>query len=235
MTLNKKTLEKMRQDFVANVSHELRTPLTVLRGYLEGLIDVSASKPDWQPVFDQMHQQTIRMENIIEDLLHLSRLETDTATFNENESIHIPELLNTIREDALALSHNHTHQIFIEINAPDIFHGQKLELRSAFSNLVFNAVHYTPANGRIYIRWYQNETGLHFEVEDTGIGIDAKHIPRLTERFYRVDPGRTRQTGGTGLGLAIVKHVLLRHNATLHIESTVGKGSVFRCDFSRVC
>jgi two-component system phosphate regulon sensor histidine kinase PhoR len=225
-------LEKMRRDFVANVSHELRTPLTVMRGYLEGMIDGLIDLKNSQTIFAQMHQQTIRMEHIIADLLLLSRLETVTPTEQEQESIDIPFLLSSIQQDAIALSSDRKHHIHLEITGSQTFHGQAAELRSAFSNLLFNAVHYTPANGHIFVRWYKTENNLYFEVEDTGLGIEAHHIPRLTERFYRVDPGRTRQTGGTGLGLAIVKHVLLRHHAQLHIESVVGKGSIFRCEFT---
>ena len=225
-------LEKMRQDFVANVSHELRTPLTVLRGYLESFMDnLPAEFKDRALIFTQMYQQSMRMERIIEDLLLLSRLETDLPTAEEQERIDMTTLLDHIREDAIALSGDRQHTISLKVSGPKFFYGKKTELRSAFSNLVFNAVHYTPAHGSIFMRWYRDHQGIHFEVEDTGIGIESKHISRLTERFYRVDPGRTRQTGGTGLGLAIVKHVLIRHQGQLHIESKVGKGSIFRCDF----
>lgn len=225
-------LEIMRQDFVADVSHELRTPLTVLRGYLELLLDsLPPALITWQKNLIQMQQQSLRMERVVEDLLLLSRLEIDLPTKQEQEKMNIPLLLDMIRKDAIALSGNRHHQITLEVTGPKWFHGKKAELQSAFSNLVFNAVHYTPENGHIAMRWYNDRKGTHFEVKDTGIGIEAKHISRLTERFYRVDPGRTRQTGGTGLGLAIVKHVLIRHHGQLHIESKIGKGSIFRCDF----
>lgn len=225
-------LEMMRQDFVANVSHELRTPLTVLRGYLESFVETNdKSLKSSKSIFQQMHQQTMRMERIIEDLLLLSQLETDLPAENKLETIDIPALLQQILNDARALSGNHQHKISLQISGPKNFTGNKTELRSAFSNLVFNAVYYTPDHGKINISWYRDKEGIHFAVQDTGIGIDAKHIPRLTERFYRVDPGRTRKTGGTGLGLAIVKHVLIRHHAQLHIESKVNTGSLFRCDF----
>ena len=230
--LSQADLEKMRQDFVANVSHELRTPLTVLRGYLEMFLDKPAPElAAWQAIFSKMNLQAIRMEHIIEDLLLLSRLETDLPTATTWERISIPTLLSHIQEDAIALSGEKHHKISLDITGPKLFQGKKSELLSAFSNLVFNAVHYTPPRSHIGMSWYQDGEGIHFAVKDTGIGIAAKHIPRLTERFYRVDPGRTRETGGTGLGLAIVKHVLIRHHALLHIESKVGKGSLFRCDF----
>lgn len=225
-------LEKMRQDFVANVSHELRTPLTVFRGYLELLLeDMGNKKTAWKNSLHQMFTQSIRMERIIDDLLLLSRLEIDMPSVEHLETIDMHQLLNTIYQDAIALSGNKKQHIDLKITGTPIFKGRKSELQSAFSNLVFNAIHYTPANGNIHISWYQDKLGVHFKVEDTGIGIEAKHIPRLTERFYRVDPGRTRETGGTGLGLAIVKHVLLRHQGRLFIKSTPGKGSIFRCDF----
>ncbi len=231
---NDKQFEKMRQDFVANVSHELRTPLTVFRGYLEILLEKVGNKKslaEWKPILMQMFSQSMRMERIIEDLLLLSRLEIDTPDASHLEAIDMPQLLQHIYQDTLALSSDKKQHINLKITGPRIFYGRKSELHSAFSNLTFNAVHYTPVNGKIWISWYQDKKGVHFKVKDTGIGIEAKHIPRLTERFYRVDAGRTRETGGTGLGLAIVKHVLLRHHGRLAISSTVNKGSVFRCDF----
>lgn len=223
-------LEKMRQDFVANVSHELRTPLTVFRGYLEVLLE-EAQQKEWKHMLGQMQEQSVRMERIIEDLLLLSRLEIEMPDVEQLETVDMHELLKAIYRDALALSGERKHHIHLNITGPRFFHGKKAELRSAFSNLVFNAVHYTPSKGHIYIDWYQDKKGLHFAVKDTGIGIEAKHIPRLTERFYRVDAGRARDMGGTGLGLAIVKHVLLRHQGQLFIKSVVNKGSLFRCDF----
>ena len=228
--------EKMRQDFVANVSHELRTPLTVFRGYLVILLEKTSHEKnlqEWKPILMQMFSQSMRMERIIEDLLLLSRLESDTPDVSTTEAIDMPQLLQQVYQDTLALSNDKKQHIHLKITGPDIFYGRKSELYSAFSNLTFNAVHYTPTNGSIWMSWYQDKTGLHFKVKDTGIGIEAKHIPRLTERFYRVDAGRTRETGGTGLGLAIVKHVLLRHHGRLSINSIVNKGSIFRCDFPK--
>jgi two-component system phosphate regulon sensor histidine kinase PhoR len=229
-----KQFEKMRQDFVANVSHELRTPLTVFRGYLEILLEETGKqkgKKHWKNILTQMSAQSTRMERIIEDLLLLSRLEIDTLDVSDLEAIDMPQLLQHIYQDTLALSGDKKQHIHLKITGPHLFYGRKSELHSAFSNLAFNAVHYTPMNGSIWMSWYQDKKGVHFKVKDTGIGIESKHIPRLTERFYRVDAGRTRETGGTGLGLAIVKHVLLRHHARLSISSAVNKGSVFRCDF----
>lgn len=223
--------EKMRQDFVANVSHELRTPLTVFRGYLEMLLEETDVKKEWRNILTQMFSQSMRMERIIEDLLLLSSLEIETPDTRHLDTINMQELLEHIYQDTRALSGDKKQQIHLKITGPHTFQGKKSELQSAFSNLAFNAVHYTPVKGTIWISWYEDKNGVHFKVEDTGIGIEPRHIPRLTERFYRVDAGRTRETGGTGLGLAIVKHVLLRHHAHLFIKSVVNKGSVFRCDF----
>jgi two-component system phosphate regulon sensor histidine kinase PhoR len=224
-------LEQMRRDFVANVSHELRTPLTVINGYLETFID---SGDDcclpWRQPMRRMHEQTERMLHLIEDLLILSRLETEGAQRPEHP-VPVPELLHSVAEDALGLSGQRGHKIRVEADSELWLRGSEPELRSAFSNLIFNAVRHTPDRGEIVIRWYANEAGLHLEVEDDGEGIPATHIPRLTERFYRVDRGRARSHGGTGLGLAIVKHVLNRHEGRLRINSQVGVGSIFSCDF----
>jgi len=231
-----KNLEHIRQDFVANVSHELRTPLTVIHGYLETLIE-ELSNPataagDHLPVaqiYQQMQQQTLRMERLVKDLLLLSRLESGTPKEDEQEWIALEQLFAAIRDDAEALSAQ--HQIELNVAKQLKLWGRKAELQSAFSNLVFNAVHYTPPGGTIRVSAYQDSHSIHIEIEDNGIGIGAEHIPRLTERFYRVNASRSRHTGGTGLGLAIVKHVLLRHHAQLHIKSEVNRGSRFRCDF----
>lgn len=223
-----KQLEGMRQDFVANASHELRTPLTVISGYLETFIDYKDTLPArWGRALEQMHQQSHRMQNLINDLLLLSRLESDSDTLQEK--VVMPSVLNRIKDDALALSAG-KHTIHLE--AEDVsLTGVEAELSSAFSNLIFNAVKYTPEGGEVRIRWYENSRGLFLEVKDNGIGIDSRHLPRLTERFYRADPSRHSDTGGTGLGLAIVKHVLLHHEAQLHITSVMGKGSTFTCHF----
>ena len=226
-------LEGMRRDFIANFSHELRTPMTVLRGYLETMQGDEHLEGDWGDALRTMNQQIKRMEYINDDLLFLSRLESPDNP-RTDEVNNIPGLLAAIREDAQALSQNlgqDEHQIELEADETLHLHGSNKELRTAFSNLVFNAVRYTPAGGRIEIHWYADDEGAHLEVRDSGDGIAAHHIPRLTERFYRVDEGRSREKGGTGLGLAIVKHVLNRHQGRLEIRSQLGKGSSFICHF----
>lgn len=223
-------LEQMRKDFVANVSHELRTPLTVLSGYLETLLDnVDDINPRWRRALQQMQQQGARMQNLLNDLLLLARLEaTDYPA--DNKPVTVDLLLVSIRADAQALSAGR-HQISLEADTAVRLKGSEAELRSAFSNLVFNAVKYSPDGGEIRIRWWSDADGAHCSVQDSGLGIESKHIPRLTERFYRVDASRSANTGGTGLGLAIVKHVLIRHHGQLQIDSTPGKGSTFTCHF----
>lgn len=223
-------LERMRQDFIANVSHELRTPLTVLSGFLETFSDHADQLPQkWLRGLTLMRQQSARMEHLVEDLLTLSRLETSDFE-PEVEPIAVSDLLKSIRHDALALSGNQ-HQIFLEADHHLKVYGSEKELRSAFSNLVFNAVKYTAAGTEIHLRWYHDRAGAHLDVVDQGAGIDPQHLPRLTERFYRVDQGRSSNTGGTGLGLAIVKHVMLRHRGRLGIASQLGQGSCFTCHF----
>jgi len=229
-------LQAMRQDFVANVSHELRTPLTVLSGYIETLLDsdedeAQALPQDLVRILSHMHLQSDRMRRIVEDLLLLSRLETTSPNEEQMERVHVPTLLNAIAEYAEHLSGEDAHHIVREISSDLRMRGVTRELDSLFSNLVFNAVKYTQSGGTVTIRWFKDARGLVFEVQDTGIGIAPQHIPRLTERFYRVDVGRSRTMGGTGLGLAIVKHVILRHHGRLDIESVLGQGSVFRCVF----
>ncbi|PPC77754.1 PAS domain-containing sensor histidine kinase [Pokkaliibacter plantistimulans] len=224
-------LEKMRQDFVANASHELRTPLTVISGYLETLGDHLDQLPrPWVRPIQQMGKQAKRMENLIADLLTLSRLETSQIEYAA-EPVDMDHLLHQILHDAEALGTDKGQTITLEAEPGLCLHGREQELHSALSNLVMNAVKYTPDEGKIQIRWRRQGEGAVFEVQDNGIGIDPIHIPRLTERFYRADPSRTSESGGTGLGLAIVKHVLLRHEATLQIESQLGKGSLFRAKF----
>jgi two-component system phosphate regulon sensor histidine kinase PhoR len=223
-------LEQVRRDFVANVSHELRTPLTVLNGYLETLNEaIDEFPPSWADSLGAMQKQAARMGRIVEDLLLLARLEAE-GEGPSAETVSVPEVLGAVVEEARRFSGDLGHDITLEAE-PLGLRGSAGELRSAFSNLVNNAVQYTPANGHIGIRWYADEDGAHLEVSDSGPGIEAHHIPRLTERFYRVDVGRSRDSGGTGLGLAIVKHVLQRHDAELRIDSAPGRGSTFRCDF----
>lgn len=223
-------LEQVRSDFVANVSHELRTPLTVINGFLETANEAAPEcPPDWQRPLQLMRQQAQRMQNIVQDLLLLSRLEMEQPSPMGN--VEVPGLLEDVVQEARLLSGARSHNIQLDAD-PDLgLRGNVDELRSAVSNLVFNAVQYTPEYGVIRVRWFRDAVGAHLVVSDTGMGIAEHHIPRLTERFYRVDTGRSRQSGGTGLGLAIVKHVLNRHAAQLLIESEQGKGSTFQCDF----
>ena len=226
-------LEQMRRDFVGNVSHEMRTPLTVISGYLETLVDHGEElPPKWRRAINTMAAQASRMEALITDLILLSRIETGEHTVDDTLT-DVDALLNQICHDARALSGDKGHQISVQISDHRLLQGDESQLRSAFSNLVFNAVKYTPAGGAITVAWSTNREGAHLSVKDTGIGIDPIHIPRLTERFYRAAPSRHKDTGGTGLGLAIVKHVLINHDGNLEIRSKVGEGSEFICHFPR--
>ena len=222
-------LEAVRRDFVANASHELRSPLTVISGYLETLAQDSAVDADLQGPIAEMRRQAERMTAIIRDLLELSRLE-ETGEIVGGEPIDIAALMVLLRKDVLARV-PHPRDVRVRIDSAAQLSGDEPEIHSAFSNLVDNAAKYTPAEGSLEMRWWVDEDGGHFSVSDTGMGIPAEHIPRLAERFYRVDPGRSRSTGGSGLGLAIVKHVLQRHGATLEVQSTLGAGSTFTCHF----
>ena len=222
-------LETMRRDFIANASHELRTPLTVINGFLE----IANAEPNLDQATRMQHlrlmaEQGRRMQNLVEDMLVLTRLESIDYPLRK-EVVSIRTLLEQVHAEAEALSAGR-HRISIQIDGPDITGGAD-ELRSAFSNLVTNAVRYTPEGGEISIAWRASPQGPEFSVRDTGIGIKQEHLSRLTERFYRVDKGRSRETQGTGLGLAIVKHVLARHDARLRIESEPGQGSVFTIQF----
>ena len=224
-------INQIRSDFVANVSHELRTPTTVLKGFIEALRDQRELAPQsWQAPLDQMHNHAERMQQLIEELLLLSRLEQDDHA-SQIEDVAVGEMLADILTQARNLSGLHEHLFSLEAQPALKIRGNRQELFSAFSNLVFNAVHYTPPRGVIKVRWYGDDAGAHLEVQDNGVGIGEEHLERITERFYRVDQARSRLAGGTGLGLAIVKHVLLRHSARLDIRSKLGEGSVFRCDF----
>jgi len=224
-------LEQMRRDFVSNVSHEMRTPLTVISGYLETLVDNADDLPaKWRRAIKTMATQSFRMETLITDLILLSQIETAEQEENDTPT-DVGRLIRQICEDARTLSGEDKHEIIFEAADPNLLKGNENQLRSAFSNLVFNAVKYTPARGRITVSWFTNREGGHLSVKDTGAGIDQVHIPRLTERFYRADPSRHKDTGGTGLGLAIVKHVLLNHDGRLEIRSSLGEGSEFICHF----
>ena len=241
-------LDQVRRDFVANVSHELRTPITVLRGFLETMgEDVAAECPDWSRSIELMSQQTSRMERIVNDLLMISRLELN-AQDNPSpgtEPVPVPEMLAGIVQDARMLSGECGHSFDLESSPALWLRGSAEELRSAFSNLVFNAVQHTPPGSRIRVLWQTTEPSTHpapgqmaeegggavLIVADNGDGIPARHLPRLTERFYRVDKARSRARGGTGLGLAIVKRVLTRHGAEFEVQSELGQGSRFTCRF----
>lgn len=222
-------VERMRSEFVANVSHELRTPLTVIAGFLETLRDEEDPQAR-QRYMDLMTEQSQRMQRLVEDLLTLSALESAPPPPME-DLVDMVALSARLGAEARALSGGR-HRIEVESAAPIDLVGSEKELASAFGNLVSNAIRYTPNSGVVRMRWRAADEGAEFVVEDTGIGIPAEHIPRLTERFYRVDRGRSRETGGTGLGLAIVKHALMRHGATLHIDSAPGQGSRFSARFS---
>jgi len=216
---------RLRRDFIANVSHELKTPLTVLAGFLETLSDLELDERQRQRCLALMVEQTQNMQRLVEDLLTLSALESEHSALQEAEFAIVPLLLQ-VSADAKALSAGR-HEVTLSIRDAANVVGARDELASAFGNLVSNAVRYTPDGGRIALDWRVTADGGEFTVADTGIGIAAEHIPRLTERFYRVDRSRSRATGGTGLGLAIVKHVLIRHQAELLIDSAPAQGSRF--------
>jgi two-component system phosphate regulon sensor histidine kinase PhoR len=218
--------DAMRRDFVANVSHEMRTPITVLMGFLETLQSLDLEKGQRDQYFDMMMSQAQRMKSLVEDLLTLANLEANTQPAVSN-IVKIETLMALLRNDAEALSKGR-HQFSFEIGSNQNMLGDEKEILSAFSNLVSNAIRYTPDGGKIHVKWSVNDLDQgEFAVADTGPGIASEHLPRLTERFYRVDRSRSRDTGGTGLGLAIVKHIASRHQAQLMIESTPGKGSNF--------
>ena len=223
-------LETMRRDFVADVSHELRTPLTVLSGFLETILELQLDPKRSRDYVKLMAEQGKRMERIVDDLLTLSTLESAPSP-PLDERIQVAPLLERLRTEAVALSGG-KHRIVLDAEPGFDLFGSENEIASAFANLVTNAVRYTPDGGEVRISWHANADEAEFAVTDSGIGIAPEHIPRLTERFYRVDRGRSRATGGTGLGLAIVKHILNRHQATLVIKSEVGKGSCFAARFS---
>lgn len=220
-------LEQMRRDFVANVSHELRTPLTVVHGYLD-MIEPE-EHPELAPMVEEMRRQSQRMTQLVEDLLTLSRLEAQEHL--PEEPLAMASMLVTLRREAEALSQGR-HQVVVQDLAGCDLVGSTKELHSAFSNLVSNAVRYTPTDGRIQIEFSRTDDGgARLAVRDSGYGIPPQHLPRITERFYRVSTSRSRESGGTGLGLSIVKHVLSLHQGRLEIESDVGKGSTFACVF----
>ncbi len=224
-------IETMRRDFVANVSHELRTPLTVVNGFVETLQDMPNLENEMSHrALKLMGEQTSRMESLVNDLLTLSRLENEQNVLLD-EKVDVPQLMRTLNEEGRSLS-NGQHRIELEIDSEAKLAGSAHELHSAFGNLVTNAVRYTPPGGEVVLRWHEQADGrMVFSVKDSGIGIAPQHISRLTERFYRVDRSRSRETGGTGLGLAIVKHIVIRHQAHFEVASEEGKGSTFSIVF----
>jgi two-component system phosphate regulon sensor histidine kinase PhoR len=222
-------VETTRRDFVANVSHELRTPLTVLAGFLETVRELKLDPQRTRDYMNLMAEQARRMQRIVDDLLALSTLESSPEPSLE-ERVNVHGLLGRVKADADALSGGRHHVTLDAMEGFDIA-GAESEIASAFGNLASNAVRYTPEGGTVRLIWRASDGGAEFTVEDTGVGIEPQHIARLTERFYRVDRGRSRETGGTGLGLAIVKHALMRHQATLDIQSEPGKGSRFTARF----
>lgn len=226
-------LEHMRQDFVANASHELKTPLTVLKGHLENIEAFATDlAPPIQKAMRSMSKQTTRMTNLVNDLLLLTRLDSANDEASGQE-IEMSAFLQQVANDAQELSNDQNHNIVVDCQTEAKLEGKISEIRSAVNNLVFNAIHYSPAGTTVTISWRRTRNGAVLSVTDEGTGIDQHHIPRLTERFYRVDAGRSSEQGGTGLGLAIVKHALQHHNARLDISSRRNQGSTFSCVFPK--
>ena len=222
--------EAMRRDFVANVSHEMRTPLTVMMGFLETVQTLDLDQAQKDEYLGLMMTQGKRMKSLVEDLLTLANLEANSQPASMT-IVSMKSIFALLKDEAMALS-NGSHQLNFQCDTDHFILGEERELISAMSNLISNAIRYTPAGGTIKVIWHLNRDGLgEFIVQDTGPGISPEHLPRLTERFYRVDRSRSRETGGTGLGLAIVKHIATRHQATLLIDSKIGEGSVFRLQF----
>ena len=223
-------LERTRRDFVANASHELRSPLTVIGGYLDALAEDEELSASWQAPISEMERQAERMTRILRDLIELTRLES-AGREAPYEFVDAVKMLQLIRRELADMTG--APSIAMQLDTDDALLGSEPELYSVFHNLVHNAVRFTPAEGEVKCHWRHSDSGVVFSVTDSGIGIPEEMIPRITERFFRVDPGRSREPGGTGLGLAIVKHALQRHQATLHIESRVGEGSTFSCGFPK--
>ncbi len=223
-------LDKTKRDLVANISHELRTPLTVITGLLEQLEPEVADSNTGRRITGIMQNQAQRMRDLISDLLALARIESTTGRA-QNEVIPIADMLASVIEEARTLSEQSGHVVLTEIQSGYGLRGNASELRTAFTNLVVNAIRHTPNRAEVRVRWVADMKGGQFSVRDSGGGIPARHIPRLTERFYRVDSSRSRDTGGTGLGLSIVKQVLDKHEAKLEITSETGQGSTFTCHF----
>ena len=224
-------VESMRRDFVANASHELRSPLTVLTGYLDAMAEDQSLDKEWGRPLKEMANQANRMTAIVDDMLVLSRLEAQEISALEMQEVDVPVLLEAIRTEVLTRPGERA-DLALELASDAHLLGMEADLRSAFGNLVENALKYTPPDGRVVMRWEADADGARMSVSDTGMGVEMAEIPRLTERFYRVDKGRGREQGGIGLGLAIVKHVLQRHGAELEIQSQPDEGSTFACRFA---
>jgi len=223
-------LQQVRSDFVINASHELRTPLTVMRGYMEAVAGDDSVPEELRYPLEQVYSQVTRMDRLVNDLLELANLEREDARLDE-KPVNMPSLIESLMKEACALSGDKEHEFVLQVdNTVGLFSDEKA-IFSAISNLVFNAIHYTPEKGKIIIGWQHNEKNMDFFVEDNGPGIAEQHLTRLTERFYRADVGRSRDFGGTGLGLSIVRHVMISHDGELHIESELGRGSRFTCSF----
>ena len=225
-------VDQMRQDFIGNASHELRTPLTVIRGYLEELLEDEELPDIWHQPVQVMGKQSLRMQNIIDDMLTLSKLESRLSKAGD-ERVHLYSLVEQVSNDLLQ-AFQASHKVIRNIPNDIYIKGEESELYSAFSNLLKNAFLYSPQQSEIIINWLDNAEQSCLIVIDKGPGIPAESIQRLTERFYRVDSGRNREQGGTGLGLAIVKHALMRHEAYLSVESVIGQGSRFICNFPAI-
>ncbi len=223
-------LDRTRRDFIANASHEFRTPLTVIYGYLEALSEDGETPERLQHPLQLMLQQAQRMQSVVNDLLTLSRLETDPSD-PDRQPLNVPRLIREMIHSSQGVAAKSQHQIHSEIDPSLWLKGTPEELQSIVTNLLFNAIQHTPDGSEVWVRWQHGSSGPLLSVKDSGDGIEERHIPRLTERFYRVDNARSRETGGTGLGLAIVKQVMLRYGGELSIKSSPGVGTTFSCRF----
>ncbi len=224
-------VDRMRQNFVANASHELRSPLTVITGYLDSMSDDQSFPGEWRSPLADMQEQTARMEALVNDLMQLSMLES-AETSGLDKIVDLPEMLKSAKSEFLSRLGERV-SIDLQLSSETRLRGETQEIQSVINNLLSNAIRYTPEAGVITLSWEADKTGGRLSVSDTGVGIPPEDIPRVTERFYRADSGRTRDQGGTGLGLAIVKHILIRHDARLDIQSELGKGSRFTCCFPK--
>jgi len=234
-TSEQERLGRMRMHFIANASHELRTPLTVIAGYLEIMHDDDALPEHLQPAIHSASEQSSRMQMIIEDLLTLSRLENAGLSKSNDTLLSVASIINSICNSEAQLIENNTHEITLDVDSSLKLKGVEVDITSVCANLIHNSIRHTPEGTHIHIRWHQIGTDeACFTVKDTGNGIPAEHLPRLTERFYRVDKGRSKEKGGTGLGMAIVQHIVQRHEARLIIDSKIGEGTTFTVCFPAI-